>query len=220
MSSDIRHSIRVRFKRGDDIKYVSHLDIMRLITRLISRAEIKVWHTEGFNPHPYLVFAPPLPMGYKADDEVLDIVLEESFEEKGMIERFNKASVGGLEFTHAYIASQKLANIKFARYLLTLNWDEANKTVEDIFEKGSLLTEKKGKSGFKTVDVLENSVINSIYNKDGHFIIDIILPAEMGGLYTSPELLITAIESAINIKTNKFDGKRLHFLDGDMHIFK
>ncbi|MBQ5742660.1 MAG: DUF2344 domain-containing protein, partial [Clostridia bacterium] len=42
---------------------MSHLDLMRCMTRALSRAEIPVKFTEGFNPHPYLVFAAPLALG-------------------------------------------------------------------------------------------------------------------------------------------------------------
>ena len=48
--------VRIWFRKTGRVKYVSHLDIMRCMTRAVRRAQIPLWYTEGFNPHPYLNF--------------------------------------------------------------------------------------------------------------------------------------------------------------------
>lgn len=48
--------VRLRFSKTGRLKYISHLDINRVMSRALKRAGIPLWYTEGFNPHPYMSF--------------------------------------------------------------------------------------------------------------------------------------------------------------------
>ena len=68
--------VRIWFSKSGAVKYVSHLDMFRLMTRAVRRANIPLWYTEGFNPHPYISFLQPLPLGVETCYEPLDIRIE------------------------------------------------------------------------------------------------------------------------------------------------
>ena len=57
------HTIRVWFAKRDEACYISHLDLQRVVQRALKLARVPVWYTQGFNPHIYLTFAMPLPLG-------------------------------------------------------------------------------------------------------------------------------------------------------------
>jgi len=65
--------LRVRFTREDEIKFISHLDVMRLWERALTRAGIRITYSEGFSPHPRLSLAAPLAVGVTGESELLDI---------------------------------------------------------------------------------------------------------------------------------------------------
>ena len=65
--------LRVRFCRGEEIKFISHLDIMRLWQRALHRAEIPLAYSEGFSPHPRISLAVPLSVGVTSEAELMDI---------------------------------------------------------------------------------------------------------------------------------------------------
>ena len=65
--------LRVRFSRGDEIKFISHLDIMRLWERAFRRAGIPLAYSEGFSPHPRISLAAPLPVGVTSEAELMDV---------------------------------------------------------------------------------------------------------------------------------------------------
>ena len=65
--------LRIRFSRGEEIKFISHLDIMRLWQRALQRAEIPPAYTEGFSPHPRISLAAPLPVGVTSQAELMDV---------------------------------------------------------------------------------------------------------------------------------------------------
>jgi len=65
--------LRVRFSRGEEIKFISHLDIIRLWQRAFHRAEIPLAYSEGFSPHPRISLASPLPVGVTSEAELMDV---------------------------------------------------------------------------------------------------------------------------------------------------
>ena len=66
--------LRIRFCRGQEVKFISHLDIMRLWQRALHRAEVALAYSEGFSPHPRISLAAPLPVGVTSEAELMDIV--------------------------------------------------------------------------------------------------------------------------------------------------
>ena len=68
--------LRIRFSRGEELKYISHLDLMRLWQRAFKRAGIALAYSEGFNPRPRLSLALPLALGVTSEAELMDIVME------------------------------------------------------------------------------------------------------------------------------------------------
>ena len=68
-------SLRITLSRGEDVKYISHLDLMRLWERALRRAAIPIAYSQGFSPHPKLSLAAPLPIGVTSGGELMDIVL-------------------------------------------------------------------------------------------------------------------------------------------------
>lgn len=65
--------LRIRFSRGERVKYISHLDIMRLWQRALHRAEMPPLYSEGFSPHPRISLAAPLPIGVTSQAELMDV---------------------------------------------------------------------------------------------------------------------------------------------------
>jgi len=65
--------LRIRFCRGQEIKFISHLDLMRLWHRALVRAGIPLAYSEGFTPHPRISLAAPLALGVTSEAELMDI---------------------------------------------------------------------------------------------------------------------------------------------------
>jgi radical SAM-linked protein len=67
--------LRLRFSRGEQIKYISHLDLMRYWERVLHRVGMPLVYSEGFTPHPKISLAAPLPIGVTSEAELMDITL-------------------------------------------------------------------------------------------------------------------------------------------------
>ena len=81
----------IKFTKESSVKFISHLDLMRTIQRVIRRADLPMEYSKGFNPHMALSIAQPLSVGVYSDAEYMDIVLVEELEEKEIIDRIQPA---------------------------------------------------------------------------------------------------------------------------------
>jgi len=68
---------RVIFRKGDRVRYISHLDVLRYWERAIRRSDLPLSYSQGFTPHPKIAFASPLPLGFIGEAEVMDVTLDE-----------------------------------------------------------------------------------------------------------------------------------------------
>lgn len=69
--------IRLWFRKGERVRYISHLDVLRYWERAFRRADLPLAYSGGFSPHPKLAFAGPLPLGFLAEAEIVDATLDE-----------------------------------------------------------------------------------------------------------------------------------------------
>ena len=69
-------TVRVVFQKTGNLQYFSHLDLQRTWQRVLVRASIPMWYTQGFNPHSKIVFGVPLPVGSEGMEEMVDLRID------------------------------------------------------------------------------------------------------------------------------------------------
>ena len=72
-------TVRIKFLKEGGLQYISHLDLVRTMHKIIVRSKLPLWYTEGFNPKPKMVFAAPLSIGTESKTEYMDLRLTEEF---------------------------------------------------------------------------------------------------------------------------------------------
>lgn len=75
-STESKQRLRIIFTKGEEVKYISHLDLMRLWERALRRANIPLLYSKGYNPRPRISIAAPLAVGFTGRREVMDLILE------------------------------------------------------------------------------------------------------------------------------------------------
>ena len=68
----------LKFKKTGQLRYTSHLDLMRLFRRNFKRAGIDLLYSQGFNPQPKMSFAQALSLGHESIGEYLEIETQRS----------------------------------------------------------------------------------------------------------------------------------------------
>ena len=150
-------SVRIWFNKKDTAKYISHLDLTRCMARMFARADVPIWYTEGFNPHPHLVFGLSLPLGVEALREPLDIRLnDDNYPMERVIEQLNSVMVPGMEFLEIAEPVNKALEIFKGEYSVeipTSSPKELCEKIKNTIENETITFEKKTKKKtFKTIN--------------------------------------------------------------------
>ncbi len=137
--------LRIRFSRGEELKFISHLDIMRLWQRALQRAGISLAYTEGFSPHPRISLAAPLAVGVTSQAELMD-----TFCRKWVSPHFFTTAVSqqlppGIEILQVYSVAPTMPSLQsqvgYAEYEVKLETEKDKPDVESAL--ASLLSAKQ-----------------------------------------------------------------------------
>ena len=104
--------IRIRFSRGEDLKFISHLDIMRLWQRALHRAGIPLAYTEGFSPHPRISLAAPLAVGVTSQNEFMDVFCNKWVSPHSFAAAVSQQLPPGMEISQVHMIAPTLPSLQ------------------------------------------------------------------------------------------------------------
>lgn len=217
-------NVRIWFKKDFECRYISHLDLNRCMLRALHKSKIPVWHTEGFNPHPFATFPLPLSLGFRGVNECMDIKLEEdnySFEE--IITKMNDCLPRGIQVFDVTEPVMKAGKIAYADFTIKIGAEKTSSTViaekiQDFLNLDTIEVEKKSKKGLKTIDIKPGIKKYKIDEKFDYVILEVILSAGSSD-NVNPTLLINAFENFTD-KTYDTDITRKDLYNSEMELFR
>ncbi len=126
--------LRIRFSRGQEVKFISHLDIMRLWQRALNRAGIAMAYSEGFSPHPRMALAAPLAVGVTSEVELMDIVLTSWVSPHNFMTAMSQQLPSGIAVLQAHPVALTLPSLQSqvsqAEYQVELEMEKSQAEVE------------------------------------------------------------------------------------------
>lgn len=190
---------RLWFRKTGRLKYISHLDFSRYMGRLLKRTGLPLWYTEGFNPHLYMVFSQPLPLGMTGICESLDVRLTEPMENSSVLEKLQTDPNGDLAFYDVTDPVMKPGEIAYASYRARYSAEgESGMLLAEKFgafaAQESIMIEKKSKSGSRPFDLAPYVREISFEPEQDSLILEMILPAGSGE-NVNPRLIGEAFEA-------------------------
>ena len=218
-------SVRLWFKKDGLAVYISHLDMNRCMTRAVRRAEIPLWYTEGFNPHPYMTFLMPLPLGQVGMREPLDIRIEGEISFGEIKKRLNSVMPEGIEIVDVAKPECKPNAIAAAEYEIVAEFGNEGEAqgfasgVVSVIEGGILNAEKRSKRGIKTVNLCEMVRKFEAEAKGNEVFIKTILAAG-NTVNLNADLLLNALLSQFGAETENTVIVRTRLLQEDLSIFE
>jgi len=111
------------FEKGESVRWLGHLDILRTFERAIRRAGLPIAFSQGFNPRERLAFASALSTGVTGAEERATLELMEPLETDQIVAQLNAALPPGLRITHCEPLTAEEARATLNR------WDRAEYTV-------------------------------------------------------------------------------------------
>ena len=94
--------IRFIFQKTGDLRFLSHLEVMRALSRAFRRAQVPMAYSQGYNPQPKLSFALALPVGVEGLQELADIELGALLAPEELVARVNRCLVAELQLVRAW----------------------------------------------------------------------------------------------------------------------
>ncbi len=155
-----RGKIRIKYTKGPEMRFLSHLDLVRAFERALRRADLSISYSQGFHPHPKISFGPPLSLGMTSRAEFVDIQLEQPFNSE-MIKICNRTLPRSMTIIEAKPVFGKTASlssvitratyrIRPARAFSTETMREA---VARVLDSPSLVVQRTSLDSVKQIDI-------------------------------------------------------------------
>lgn len=177
----------IKYTKESNIKFISHLDLMRTIQKVIRRAELPIKYSQGFNPHMALSIAQPLSVGVYSSGEYMDIILVEEVNEQEILEKLNSKTASGIKFLTATKVPevenekkmpQAMALIDACRYIVKISYLKSEGLEDEIkvlLEAEEWNTIKKSKKGEREVNLKDYIYDFKYWIKEDELILNILI---------------------------------------------
>ena len=196
-------NVRLFYKKSGTLRFVSHLDMNRFMTRIVRLSKVPVWYTEGFNKHPYITFALPLSLGFDSEYEVMDFRLDnDEFPLERAKEMIKAVCPSGMEIIDLREPVYKAGKIAFADFECRFATDSG--TIEDtlktfLAQKEIIVSKKTKKGGINQIDIAPKISFFDVREENQQIILSLRLPAG-GQDNINPKILVNAYFESIGSK--------------------
>ena len=218
--------VRIRFAKVDRAKYISHLDTNRVFQRAFARAEINIWFTEGFNPHPYMSFSLPLSLDVESLCESVDVRLTDEMTDEEVKNRLNEVLPEGIYIVDVYEDFMESNKIAFSDYVFKLEFKDNESALEKInavLNEPEILALKKAKQGkrrvLKETDIKQFIVNYNASIRDSQIVINFRLFAGPEK-NLNPSLLFDTLIRLIDMDYEWKSISRINLLTADFGEYK
>ncbi len=206
---------RIKYSKLGDISYISHLDIIKLMERIVRRTGFKLSYSEGFNPHPKTAFSPALQLGVQSHCEYLDMEFDEDINEDFLIKKLNEKSVEGINFIDAKILIGKVESlvtfITHSKYEIALDEKDENRiskitsAINKINDAKEIMLSKKTKKGNLKEYNVKEYIGNVDFEKKNESISIFVDICSGSAKSINPRKIIELIESLEEIGEIRYD---------------
>lgn len=157
-----KQKIRIKFSKGEEVKYISHLDMVRVFIRAMRRARIPVAFSEGFVAREKISFSHSLPLGLTSKSEYADIEFSNFINPGELKEILNKELPPGLRVEEAEIVSLKskslMATFDCAEYEVKLSdlrcqIADVRERISKFLKQKEIIIKRKTKKGIREIDI-------------------------------------------------------------------
>ena len=183
--------LRLKFSKTGRAVYLSHLDLMRTMQRVFSRAGVPLKYSEGFNPHAKISIILPLSVGTASLCEYMDFALTEDRDLSALPEALNAYMPEGIEALEAYEAPCKGAELRWLMVEGVMKGGRDAAFYTDFFAQDTIPVTRKAKRGMRTDDIAPAIQAVQFSDVEGGVAAKAILHAQDPTV--SPELMMAAL---------------------------
>ncbi|MEW5767226.1 MAG: TIGR03960 family B12-binding radical SAM protein [bacterium] len=158
---ETRYRVRIKYAKGEELKYVSHGALTRALRRAISRARLPIAFSEGYSRLPKIAFSPPLPVGLTSEAEFMDLQLSRPQDISTLRDNLQQGLPPGLEVKEVVFLSPRARSldevINFMVYRVSLkiemSLDEIKKRILNLLAHKEIWIKRMREKGEKSVEI-------------------------------------------------------------------
>ncbi|OGC04979.1 hypothetical protein A2276_03385 [candidate division WOR-1 bacterium RIFOXYA12_FULL_43_27] len=94
------YTINITYTKGEEVKFISHLDLIRVFERAIRRANLPIAYSQGFNPRMKISYGQALKVGATSAGEEAKLTFEEEMSHKEVVDRLNAVLPKGIKLLY------------------------------------------------------------------------------------------------------------------------
>lgn len=145
----------LKYGRDDRVKFISHLDFVRCFHRAVRRSRLNFEFSQGFNPHPVMTIAQPLPVAVTSECDFMKVGLITGLNNEQVAAELNRCMPPGFMFYKAQRLKAKeidLTQINMAEYIVEIECMSPCDT-DILLSQSELIVPKKTKKGISDSDI-------------------------------------------------------------------
>ncbi|WP_313342625.1 TIGR03936 family radical SAM-associated protein [Sedimentibacter sp.] len=204
-------SLIVKYTKTGNLKYISHLDVLRFIQRAVKRAGIDAKYSEGFNPHMRTSFGFPLSLGIESIGEYFEIELNEEITPDDFVNRMNDVMPKEMQILKAACSDDSrslMARSSYTEYLfniefVTLDFNKLNDLMKEIIETGVVFSKqkknKKNKNITREINTKDFITYLNAYLKGDKTVIEATFLTTETGSMKADDLIKIILDKGFNI---------------------
>lgn len=191
--------VRAKYIKGEEVKYVGHLDSMRTFIRCIKRTCLPIKYSAGFNPRVQISFALPLGVGVTSESEYFDLELENKMNDTLLMGELNSVLPLGFKIKEVKFIEDKkslMSLVKEAVYEITVEASFEFSKIIELFEQNEIMLEKESKNKKEMKEFnLKDYILDISFDETKS---KIIVHSTAGSVNNmNPQFIIKAIEKYI-----------------------
>ena len=157
--------MRLRFSKTGDMRYLSHLELITVFTRAVSRGGVPILFSLGFHPHPRFSFGTATSVGVESQAEYMDMFVVSGVTALEVQERLNSVLPEGLRILESEEVDAKSPSISTlidaTRYRISIanaDPDELQKQCVQFLAHDSFVILRTKKGQTTSVDLRSETV--------------------------------------------------------------
>jgi radical SAM family uncharacterized protein/radical SAM-linked protein len=152
--------MRLRFAKSGAMRYLSHLELITVFTRAVSRGGVPILFSQGFHPHPRFSFATATSVGVESTAEYMDMFVADGIPAGDVMHMLNAVLPEGLKILEAEQVDLKSPSLSTmidkTRYRITFDESTSERLPElcvQFLAHSDFVIQRKKKGEVQSIDL-------------------------------------------------------------------
>ncbi len=148
-----RHAVLLTFAVDGDLRFISHRDTVRMMTRALARSGLPVAYSQGFNPHVKIALLLPRPVGLATDGDLAVVHLSDPCDPDHIASRLRAqlpegACLLGVQSLES-CCRPELTSVTYELELGAKTGAELPSIIRDFLESNAVIVQRQDRLGQK-----------------------------------------------------------------------